>query len=72
MSCVINALAKPIGSRGEISTSESQLVESFALGIILRCLVYEPLQTRLITIDSMIPIGQGQRKSIIETDKQVK
>ncbi|KAL3500929.1 hypothetical protein ACH5RR_040022, partial [Cinchona calisaya] len=62
---VINALAKLIDGRGEISASESRLIESPALGIILRHSVYEPLQTRLIAIDSMIPIGRGQRELII-------
>ncbi|KAH7663537.1 F-type H+-transporting ATPase subunit alpha protein [Dioscorea alata] len=61
---VINALAKPIDGRGEISASESP-----APGIISRRSVYEPLQTGLIAIDSMIPIGRGQRELIIG-DKQ--
>ncbi|KAJ6880863.1 hypothetical protein NC652_034023 [Populus alba x Populus x berolinensis] len=54
---VINALAKPIDGRGAISSSESRLIESPAPGIISRRFVYEPLQTGLIAIDSMIPIG---------------
>uniref|UniRef100_K4AMX4 ATP synthase subunit alpha, mitochondrial n=1 Tax=Setaria italica TaxID=4555 RepID=K4AMX4_SETIT len=54
---VINALAKPIDGRGEIVASESRLIESPTLGIISMCSVYEPLQTGLIAIDSMIPIG---------------
>ncbi|KAH0636610.1 hypothetical protein KY290_037028 [Solanum tuberosum] len=62
---VVNALAKPIDGRGEISTSEFRLIEFAAPGIISRCSVYEPLQTRLIVIDSMIPIGRGQRELII-------
>nr|YP_009434940.1 ATP synthase CF1 alpha subunit [Lobelia holstii]ATG24942.1 ATP synthase CF1 alpha subunit [Lobelia holstii] len=62
---VINALAKPIDGRGEISSSESRLIESPAPGIISRRSVYEPLQTGLIAIDSMIPIGRGQRELII-------
>ncbi|MED6206818.1 hypothetical protein PIB30_030264 [Stylosanthes scabra] len=62
---VINALDKPIDGRGEISSSESRLIESPALGIISRRSVYEPLQTGLIAIDSMIPIGRGQRELII-------
>ncbi|CAL5192661.1 unnamed protein product [Lathyrus oleraceus] len=66
---VVNALTKPIDGRGEISTSESRLIESPALGIISRRSVYEPLQTGLIAIDSMIPIGRGQRELIIG-DKQ--
>src|SRR6187397_2200612 len=62
---VINALAKPIDGRGEISASESRLIESPAPGIISRRSVYEPLQTGLIAIDSMIPIGRGRRELII-------
>ncbi|RCU61628.1 hypothetical protein SETIT_J019700v2 [Setaria italica] len=62
---VINALAKPIDGRGEIVASESRLIESPAPGIISRRSVYEPLQTGLIAIDSMIPIGRGQRELII-------
>ncbi|KAJ6215299.1 hypothetical protein RDWZM_010644 [Blomia tropicalis] len=50
---------------GEISASESRLIESPAPGIISRRSVYEPLQTGLIAIDSMIPIGRGQRELII-------
>ncbi|KAL8226853.1 hypothetical protein R6Q57_016685 [Mikania cordata] len=57
---VINALAKPIDGRGEISSSEYRLIESPAPRIISRRSVYEPLQTWLIAIDSMIPIGRGQ------------
>ncbi|KAL6506996.1 hypothetical protein OROHE_022131 [Orobanche hederae] len=53
---VLNALAKPIDGRGEIYASESRLIESPAPGIISRSSVYEPLQTGLIAIDSMIPI----------------
>ncbi|CAN2059690.1 unnamed protein product [Malus fusca] len=64
---VINALAKPIDGRGEISSSESRLIESPAPGIISRRSVYEPLQTGLIAIDSMIPIGRaiGQKASSV-------
>ena len=62
---VINALAKPIDGRGEIVASESRLIESPAPSRISRRSVYEPLQTGLIAIDSMIPIGRGQRELII-------
>ncbi|KAB5511203.1 hypothetical protein DKX38_030128 (chloroplast) [Salix brachista] len=62
---VVNALAKPIDGRGAISSSESRLIESPAPGIISRRSVYEPLQTGLIAIDSMIPVGRGQRELII-------
>ena len=62
---VVNALAQPIDGKGQISTSESRLIESPAPGIISRRSVYEPMQTGLIAIDSMIPIGRGQRELII-------
>ncbi|KAJ8771909.1 hypothetical protein K2173_027086 [Erythroxylum novogranatense] len=62
---VINALAKLIDGRGQISASNSRLIESPAPGIISRRFVYEPLQTGLIAIDSMIPIGRGQQELII-------
>nr|YP_009305848.1 ATP synthase CF1 alpha subunit [Glyptostrobus pensilis]ANT70600.1 ATP synthase CF1 alpha subunit [Glyptostrobus pensilis]QYB21487.1 ATP synthase CF1 alpha subunit [Glyptostrobus pensilis]WLN32115.1 ATP synthase CF1 alpha subunit [Glyptostrobus pensilis] len=62
---VVNALARPIDGKGNISSSESRLIESPAPGIISRRSVYEPLQTGLIAIDSMIPIGRGQRELII-------
>ncbi|RWR83739.1 ATP synthase CF1 alpha subunit plastid [Cinnamomum micranthum f. kanehirae] len=55
---VIIALAKSIDGRGEISASESRLIESPAPHIISRRSVYEPLQMGLIAIDSMIPIGR--------------
>nr|YP_009578826.1 ATP synthase CF1 alpha subunit [Pseudotaxus chienii]AZN62454.1 AtpA [Pseudotaxus chienii]QBK34384.1 ATP synthase CF1 alpha subunit [Pseudotaxus chienii]QBK36434.1 ATP synthase CF1 alpha subunit [Pseudotaxus chienii]QVX28175.1 ATP synthase CF1 subunit alpha [Pseudotaxus chienii]QYB22308.1 ATP synthase CF1 alpha subunit [Pseudotaxus chienii] len=62
---VVNALARPIDGKGKISASEFRLIESPAPGIISRRSVYEPLQTGLIAIDSMIPIGRGQRELII-------
>ncbi|CAH9120611.1 unnamed protein product [Cuscuta europaea] len=62
---VINALSNPIDGRGEISSSGFRLIESPAPGIISRRSIYEPLQTGLIAIDSMIPIGRGQRELII-------
>nr|QYB22295.1 ATP synthase CF1 alpha subunit [Prumnopitys andina]BBF91228.1 ATP synthase CF1 alpha chain [Prumnopitys andina] len=62
---VVNALAQPIDGKDKISASEFRLIESPAPGIISRRSVYEPLQTGLIAIDSMIPIGRGQRELII-------
>ncbi|KAH7428629.1 hypothetical protein KP509_09G009300 [Ceratopteris richardii] len=62
---VVNALAQPIDDKGQIPASEFRLIESPAPGIISRRSVYEPLQTGLIAIDSMIPIGRGQRELII-------
>nr|YP_009582608.1 ATP synthase CF1 alpha subunit [Selaginella lyallii]QBL02072.1 ATP synthase CF1 alpha subunit [Selaginella lyallii] len=62
---VVDALARPIDGKGQIAASEFRLVESPAPGIISRRSVYEPMQTGLIAIDSMIPIGRGQRELII-------
>ncbi|CAM6042347.1 unnamed protein product [Sphagnum compactum] len=62
---VVNALAQPIDGKGQIPASEFRLIESSAPGIISRRSVYEPMQTGLIAIDSMIPIGRGQRELII-------
>nr|YP_010760129.1 ATP synthase CF1 alpha subunit [Cuscuta vandevenderi]WEY30057.1 ATP synthase CF1 alpha subunit [Cuscuta vandevenderi] len=62
---VINALANPIDGKGEILSSEFRLIDSPAPGILSRRSIYEPLQTGLIAIDSMIPIGRGQRELII-------
>lgn len=62
---VVDALGRPIDGKGDINTSESRLIESPAPGIIARKSVYEPLQTGITAIDSMIPIGRGQRELII-------
>ena len=62
---VVDALARPIDGKGDISTNATRLIESPAPGIISRRSVYEPLQTGLISIDAMIPIGRGQRELII-------
>nr|YP_009546013.1 ATP synthase CF1 alpha subunit [Glaucocystis incrassata]ASQ40074.1 ATP synthase CF1 alpha subunit [Glaucocystis incrassata] len=62
---VVDALARPIDGKGEPRTSESRLIESPAPGIISRKSVYEPLQTGIVAIDAMIPIGRGQRELII-------
>jgi len=62
---VVNPLAEPIDGKGDIVTSESRLIESMAPGIISRKSVCEPLQTGITAIDSMIPIGRGQRELII-------
>jgi F-type H+-transporting ATPase subunit alpha len=62
---VVNALAVPIDGKGDIQTSENRLIESMAPGIISRRSVHEPLQTGILAIDSMIPIGRGQRELII-------
>nr|UXD06397.1 ATP synthase CF1 alpha subunit [Eutreptiella sp. CCMP389] len=62
---VVDALARPLDGKGEISSTDSRLIESPAPGIISRRSVYEPLQTGLVAIDAMIPIGRGQRELII-------
>ena len=62
---VVNSLARPIDGKGEIPTTENRLIESAAPGIISRRSVHEPLQTGLVAVDAMIPIGRGQRELII-------
>ncbi|HHE37911.1 MAG TPA: F0F1 ATP synthase subunit alpha [Candidatus Cloacimonetes bacterium] len=62
---VVNALGEPIDGKGAIKSEKSMPVERKALGIIQRQPVKEPLQTGLKSIDSMIPIGRGQRELII-------
>jgi len=62
---VVDSLAQPIDGKGDIASSETRLIESMAPGIISRRSVYEPLQTGLVSVDSMIPIGRGQRELII-------
>nr|YP_009397430.1 ATP synthase CF1 subunit alpha [Dasyclonium flaccidum]ARW66616.1 ATP synthase CF1 subunit alpha [Dasyclonium flaccidum] len=62
---VVNPLAKPIDAKGTPDSSEARLIESYAPGIIGRQSVCEPLQTGITAIDSMIPIGRGQRELII-------
>ena len=62
---VVDALGKPIDGKGPIHTTESRPIESPAPGIIERAPVNVPLQTGIKAIDSMIPIGRGQRELII-------
>jgi F-type H+-transporting ATPase subunit alpha len=62
---VVDALGRPIDGAGAIATKTTRKVESEAPGIIVRSPVKEPLQTGLKAIDSMIPIGRGQRELII-------
>ena len=62
---VVNALGEPIDGKGPATTTEKRPVESPALGIIQRKSVSVPLQTGIKAIDSMIPIGRGQRELII-------
>ena len=62
---VVDALAQPIDGKGDISCSDSRLIESMAPGIIARKSVCEPMQTGITAIDAMIPVGRGQRELII-------
>ena len=62
---VVNALGQPIDGKGAILTDKTMPIERTALGIITRKSVDRPLQTGIKAIDSMIPIGRGQRELII-------
>ncbi len=62
---VVNALGQPIDGAGPIAATEYRAVESPAPGICERRSVHEPLQTGIKAIDSMVPIGRGQRELII-------
>ena len=62
---VVDALGRPIDGKGAIKTSQSRQVEMAAPGVIDRSPIDEPLQTGIKIIDSMIPIGKGQRELII-------
>lgn len=67
---VVDALGNPIDGKGEIKASQSAPVEQVAPGVITRQSVDQPVQTGLKSIDSMVPIGRGQRELIIG-DRQV-
>lgn len=62
---VVNPLGEPIDGKGPLGTTETRLVEVIAPGIVTRKSVHEPMQTGLKAIDSMVPIGRGQRELII-------
>ncbi|MBP1597459.1 MAG: synthase subcomplex alpha subunit, partial [Acidobacteria bacterium] len=62
---VVNALGEPQDDRGPILTTEYRPIERLAPGVVDRLPVKEPLQTGLKAVDSMIPIGRGQRELII-------
>nr|AIA21271.1 ATP synthase CF1 alpha subunit [Pyropia kanakaensis] len=62
---VVDPLARPIDDKGEPASNTTRLIESMAPGIIGRQSVCEPMQTGITAIDSMIPIGRGQRELII-------
>ena len=62
---VVNPLGQPLDGKGAINSNKSYPIERKALGVMQRQPVVEPLQTGLKSIDSMIPIGRGQRELII-------
>ena len=62
---VVDGIGEPIDGKGPIDSSERRLVEVKAPGIIPRKSVHEPMQTGLKAIDSLIPVGRGQRELII-------
>jgi F-type H+-transporting ATPase subunit alpha len=62
---IVNPLARPIDGKGECTAKGTRLIETMAPGIISRKSVCEPLQTGITAIDTMIPIGRGQRELII-------
>ncbi|MCB9072669.1 MAG: F0F1 ATP synthase subunit alpha [Bdellovibrionaceae bacterium] len=62
---VVNVLGQPIDGKGPIAATEKRVIDVKAPGIVKRQPVHEPLQTGIKAIDSMIPIGRGQRELII-------
>src|SRR5579871_3970623 len=62
---VVNALGQPIDDKGPIATTQFNAIERLAPGVVDRRPVKEPLQTGIKAIDTMIPIGRGQRELII-------
>jgi len=62
---VVNALGQPIDGKGELGTTTTYPVEKIAPGIIPRKSVSVPVQTGIMSVDAMIPIGRGQRELII-------
>ncbi|MCD8213066.1 MAG: F0F1 ATP synthase subunit alpha [Campylobacter sp.] len=62
---VVNSLGEPIDAKGAIEATETRFVEEKAKGIMARKSVHEPLQTGIKAIDSLVPIGRGQRELII-------
>jgi F-type H+/Na+-transporting ATPase subunit alpha len=62
---VVDALGNPIDGKGNIETTERELVEVKAPGIIARQSVSEPMQTGIKAIDALVPVGRGQRELII-------
>ncbi|HET7615907.1 MAG TPA: F0F1 ATP synthase subunit alpha, partial [Bacillales bacterium] len=62
---VVNPLGQPIDGKGPIETTKTRPIESGAPGVMARKSVHEPMQTGIKVIDSMVPIGRGQRELII-------
>lgn len=62
---VVNALGEPVDGRGAISNDEFYQIERIAPGVMQRKNVYQPVQTGIVSIDGMTPIGRGQRQLII-------
>jgi F-type H+-transporting ATPase subunit alpha len=62
---VVDAVGRPIDDKGAINSEQSSPVEKIAPGIIPRKSVDQPLQTGIMAVDSMVPIGRGQRELII-------
>ena len=62
---VVNALGQPVDGKGPIATTETAPIEKIAPGVVDRQPVRQPLQTGLKPIDTMVPIGRGQRELII-------
>ena len=62
---VVNPLGQPIDGKGPIDTNDQLAIERKALGVMARSPVNQPLQTGIKAVDSMIPIGRGQRELII-------
>ena len=62
---VVDPLGVPIDGKGPVTSTETRLIETIAPGIVDRKSVHEPMQTGLKAIDSMVPIGRGQRELII-------
>jgi F-type H+-transporting ATPase subunit alpha len=67
---VVNALGQPIDGKGPINTDKFRAIERVAPGVVTRAPVNQPMQTGLKAIDSMVPIGRGQRELIIG-DRQI-
>ncbi len=62
---VVNALGQPIDGKGPINAKQTDVIEKVAPGVIWRKSVSQPVQTGLKSIDSMVPVGRGQRELII-------